>query len=205
MKRGLFIVIDGIDGCGKSGQTKLLAEYLFSKSKKNHLFITREPYISKYTDQIRELLKVSKDPKENAKQLAQLFIKDRKVHAKVITQYLKNGAIVICDRYKYSTLVFQSTQGLAMSELIKMHKGLIVPDLVLIIDVPAQVAMERINKDNKRSHKEVFEQEEFLAKLRQGYLNLPQQLPKERIVFIPGEGTPQQVFEQVRAEVDKIV
>lgn len=204
MQRGKFIVLEGIDGSGKGSVGKMLASYLYDRAKSTHLFLTREPYDSPFLAEIRKLLKETSDPKENARQLAELFVKDRKIHAEVISRHLEEGTHVICDRYKHSTLVFQQAQGLSLNELIKMHDGVLTPDLTIILDVSEEVALKRILGDSKRTHLEVFERSEFLKKLRGLYLALPGQLPKERIVVVDGDGTPEAVFARVRAEVDQL-
>ncbi len=204
MNRGKFIVLEGIDGSGKGTVGKMLAAYLFDRTKSTHLLLTREPYDSPYLAQIRKLLKETSDPKENARQLAELFVKDRQLHAAVMEENLGRGVHVICDRYKHSTLVFQQAQGLPLEELIKMHKGLPVPDLTIILDVAEDVALKRILGDQGRTHLEVFERSEFLKKLRGLYLALPGQLSGEQIKVIDGDGTPEAVFARVRAEVDKL-
>ncbi len=204
MTRGKFIVLEGIDGSGKGTVGKMLVSYLFGRVKSSHLFWTREPYDSPYLAEIRNILKETNDPKENARQLSELFVKDRKMHAQVIERHLAEGTHVVCDRYKHSTLVFQQAQGLSFEELVKMHEGLLVPDITIILDVPEDVALKRILGDSNRTHLEVFERSEFLKKLRGLYLALPGQLPGERIVIVDGDGTPEAVFARVRAEVDKL-
>ncbi len=203
--RGKFIVFDGLDGCGKGTQLARLTRYIFNKDKSNSVFLTREPYRSKYYTEIRRILKESADPKENAELLAHLFVEDRKVHAGLIERHLREGDYVVCDRYKYSTLAYQQTQGIKLEKLIKMHEGILVPDLTLIIDVPAEIAMERLAKDAGREYKEVFEKLEFQGKLRKNYLALPKQLPDERIVVIDGSGSASEVFDAVRSEFDKLI
>ncbi|MEK7143750.1 MAG: hypothetical protein AAB820_00250, partial [Patescibacteria group bacterium] len=118
MKKGKFIVLDGIDGCGKGTQVKLLANHLFDGDKKNHIFLTREPYNSEYYAKIRQFLKEGINPKDNAEVLTELFVKDRKVHAELIGNFLSRGIHVICDRYKYVTLVYQKIQGISFEELL---------------------------------------------------------------------------------------
>ncbi|MEK7634347.1 MAG: dTMP kinase [Patescibacteria group bacterium] len=204
-KKGKFIVIDGIDGCGKGTQVKLLADFIFDQDKKNHIFLTREPYNSEYYTEIRRLLKEGIDPKENAELLAELFVKDRKVHCELLEYLLSRGVYVVCDRYKYSTLAYQQAQGVSLEKLLEMHKGVLVPDLVIIPDMPAEIAFERVAKDGNRSHKEVFEQKDFLEQLRQNFLKLPVVLPNEKIVVINGNKLVGEVFELIKKEVDKIL
>lgn len=204
MRKGKFIVLDGIDGSGKGTQAKLLADYLFNRDKKNHIFLTREPYNSEYYAEIRRLLKEGKNPKDNAQLLTELFIKDRKVHAELIEEFLSRGVYVVCDRYKYSTLAYQRTQGIPLAKLIEMHKGILIPDLAIILDASVEVALERV-KNSNRSHKEVFEQKDFQKKIRQNFLALSAVLPDEKIGVIDGNKSVEKVFEAIKKETEKIL
>lgn len=201
--RGKFVVLDGIDGSGKGTQAELAANYLYRKAKDRHVFRTREPYHSEYYAEIRRILKESRDPKEHAEVLADLFVKDRRVHAEVIERQLAEGIHVVCDRYSYSTLAYQQTQGISLPRLIKMHDGVLIPDLVLLIDVPVAVALERISRDEGREYREMFEEHEFQEELRQNYLNLPKALLDHRIVVVDGNQPPGIVFAAIQREVEK--
>jgi len=203
--KGKFIVMDGLDGSGKGTQAKLLANYFFDSNKKNHVFLTREPYNSEHYEEIRRLLKSGLNPRDNAERLAELFVADRRVHVALIESLLLQGVNVISDRYKYSTLAYQQTQGISLQKLIDMHKDILISDLTLIIDVPAEIALERIVKDEGREYKEVFEQKEFQEKLRDNFLALPKQLPDEKIIIINGNKSANDVFEFIKKEVDFVL
>ena len=205
MKKGKFIILDGLDGSGKRTEAKLLVNYLFDRDKKNHVFLTREPYNSEHYEEIRRLLKSGLNPRDNAERLAELFVADRKVHVALIESLISQGINVVSDRYKYSTLAYQQTQGISLQKLIDMHKNILIPDLALIIDVPAEIALERIAKDDGREYKEVFEQKDFQEKLRENFLALPEQLLGEKIIIIDGNKQIEKVFEFVKKEVDKIL
>ena len=203
--KGKFIVLDGLDGSGKGTQVKLLADYFFDRDKKNHIFLTREPYNSEYYEEIRRLLKSGLNPRDNTERLAELFIADRRIHAALIESLLSQGIDVVSDRYKYSTLAYQQTQGISLQKLIDMHKGILIPDLTLIIDTLAEIALERIIKDEGREYKEVFEQKDFQEKLRENYLAFSEQLADEKIIVIDGNKSIAKVFESIKKEVEKIL
>jgi dTMP kinase len=206
MTRGKFIVIDGMDGSGKTTQSIKLIKYLFNKSKKNHLALTREPYTSDEGAEVRRILAESNDPMEKGYKLADLFVSDRKFHINyLIEPLLDRGLHVISDRYKYSTLAYQQTQGVPLEKLMEMHNGLLVPNLTLIFDVSAEIAMQRVSKDYVRGKKEVFEKIEFQEKLRHNYLALKEQLPNENIIIVDASKSIEEVFSQIQAEVDKIL
>ncbi|MCK4521007.1 MAG: dTMP kinase [Nanoarchaeota archaeon] len=202
--KGKFIVIEGIDGCGSTTQSHKLAQYIFDKDKKNHVVLTREPANSEYMVKIRELLASNHDPKENAEEYTRLFVEDRKHHLKeLIEPALKYGSIIICDRYKYSTLAYQQAQGIELARLIDIHKGVLIPNLTIIIDVPVDVALERL--DNNKRPKEAFEEKDFMEKLRQNYLKLKQELKNENIVIIDGSKPIEVVFDNIKEEVEKVL
>ncbi|HEY4499968.1 MAG TPA: dTMP kinase [Candidatus Paceibacterota bacterium] len=203
---GKFIVIDGIDGSGKGTIAKQLAAFLFDLSKRNHILLTREPYISSYYDTIRRILKTTKDPREHALRLTKLFVQDRKVHARWIDREIRQGHIVISDRYWHSTLVYQQTQGIPLTALLEMHENIpVIPDLTLLIDLPAEVAMRRVANDEHRGGKrDMFEQVEFQKVLRQKFLSLPKYLPDEHIVIVSGNSGIERVFKSVQREVQKL-
>lgn len=204
-QRGKFIVLDGIDGSGKGTQAKLLASHLFDLNKRNHIFLTREPYNSEFHAEIRKLLKEGASPKDNAELLTELFVKDRVVHTKLIGELLDKGIHIVCDRYKYSTFAYQQAQGISLDKLIQMHQGVLIPDLAIIVDMPVVVALERISQDANRSHLEVFEQKNFQEKLRQNFLALPAILPDENIIIINGNKPIVEVFESVKEEANKVL
>jgi dTMP kinase len=204
VKAGKFIVFEGIDGCGKSTQLKLISSYLFESDKSNHIFLTREPTaISKYGDEVRRLLKESSDIKKDLKKFTSLYIKDRKFHVKKqILPMLKQGVIVLCDRYKYSTFAYQLAQGADLNYLLKQHENLIKPDLAIILDITAEEAMKRISKNT--SSKEVFEKKQFLEKVRENYLKMPDIFKDENIVIINGKGEKEEVFKKIKEKVNKL-
>jgi dTMP kinase len=204
---GKFIVIEGLDGSGKGTIATMLAEWLFKRDKSAGVLLTREPTgVSEAGKKIRELLKIVKDPNSRARDFAKLYVDDREWHIENrIKPALRVGSMVISDRYKHSTLAYQQLQGMRLEELLKMHEGMIVPDLTVVLDISAETAMERTSKDKARSHAEVFEQFDFLKELRGKYLELPQKLKGERIAIVDASKSVKKVFESVKKEVEKIL
>lgn len=195
---GKFIVFEGIDGCGKSTQFSLFSKYLFEKSKYNHLVLTREPYKSR---EIRRVMAEDKDAYSNPEKCAELFISDRKRHiSEIISPSLNKNLIVLCDRYKYSTLAYQWTQGLDVISLIEKHKGMPIPGLVFLIDIPVNVALERMKIQADGREGKFESDSEFLKKLRENYINLQKILNLEPILLIDGN----QPVEKVHSDIVKI-
>jgi len=224
MKKGIFIVVDGLDGSGKSEIVKMLHNYLFSKSektrdfwdtgnakhfhvhKKYRILATREPTNGKYGKKTREMLRKEKNPESSSKLLMELFVKDRQEHLKnTIEPFLKSSSehelsIVLCDRYYYSTIAFQGAQGLDIEELIEKNKRFRKPDIAFILDVEPSIALERI----EYREKEKFEQLNFMKDIRQNFLKLPKLL-RENIKIMDSSKPLKSVFENIRKEVDKIL
>ncbi len=205
MAKSLFMVLDGMDGSGKSEMVKMLHNYLFSKSKSYRILTTREPTGGRYGKEIREILASDKDPKENAEKLLELFIKDRHEHVNnSIVPFLKksNGDIniVLCDRYYYSTIAFQAVQGLDMKMLVEKNKNFLKPDVAFIMDLRPEIALERI----KKREREKFENIGFMRNLRGRFLQLPKIL-KDNIKIIDASKEADEVFENIKKEVDKML
>ena len=182
-KKGRFIVLEGIDGSGTTTQSKLITNYLFDKSKENHIFLTREPTYSQFGLKARKLLKEGKDPKENVLNFLYLFTKDREEHYKnQIKPNLEKGIHVICDRYELSTFAYQSTQGADKEQIYNGHRklGIDHPDIYFILDVDPKIAMSRMKTRNDQ--KEVFEVLPFQTVLRHSYTKASDKYPNVRIV-----------------------
>jgi dTMP kinase len=171
----LFIVFDGLDGSGKGEMIERLSEYLDKKGKYN-ILITKEPTDGEYGKQIKEILKKEKNAKQGAELCLKLFVKDREKHLKKeIEPFLKQpNSIVICDRYYYSTIAFQHTQGIAIEKIITENMPFRTPDITFILDLPADIALERIHE--RGEEKEKFEQLAFMKELRQNFLKLKDEL-----------------------------
>ncbi len=202
-KKGLFITFEGIDGCGKSTQARKLVKHILEISKYNHVLITREPY---QDTNIRKILQGEEDPYSRGEKLAEMFVNDRKKHMQeVIAPNIRRGLHVISDRYAFSTLAYQQTQGVPLNKLLEMHKGLPIADIIFIIDVPARTAMQRMKKDTIRKTEQKFEKDiKFIEKLRNTYLELAK-LPKHKVVIIDGRKKPEEIFEkQIKSAFNKV-
>lgn len=201
-KRGLFIAFEGIDGCGKSTQIKKFVEYLFNLDKHNHVVLTREPYKDV---NIREILKQDSDPYSQADRIADLFIFDRKKHCEeIIIPNISKGNIVVSDRFKLSTLAYQSTQGIDMVDLIKRHVGMPVPDITFIVDVTPETAFSRMKNEQGRSEQKFESNLDFVKKLRANYYLAKEILKDELIIIIDGEKNIEEVFLQIKTEYENI-
>lgn len=204
--KNFFIAFDGIDGCGKSTQLSRLHDYLFKKDKRVRILSTREPTYGKYGKKIREMLKKHKDPYSDSDKLLELYVKDREDHVEnLIKPFLNNKddniSIVLCDRYYYSTIVYQHAQGAELKKVIDMNKNFLKPDLAIILDLNSETALKRIAKERAI---EKFEKIEFMKKLRENFLKLKEILP-DNIAVIDTSGNEHKTSEKIRKAVDKIL
>jgi dTMP kinase len=202
MGKGIFIVLDGLDGSGKSEMIKVLHNYL---SENCNVLMTMEPSDGRYGKEIREILANEKDPQINGQKMLDLFIKDREEHLKneviPFLNKLNDGTnVVISDRYYYSTIAFQATQGLDVGMLIELNTEFLKPDVAFVMDIKPEVALERI----KDREKEKFENIKFMTQLREKFLKLPELLT-DNIKVIDASRSKDEVFEDIKKEVDKLL
>ena len=124
---------------------------------------------------------------------------DRKEHVKnKINPALNEGIIVLMDRYYYSTMAYQAAAGIDVNRIRKDNEFAPKPDIVLIFDLPVDLAMKRVIS---HSVADVFEKEEHLEKVREAYLNLKND-PLVRI--IDSTRTPEEIFEEVWELVSEV-
>jgi dTMP kinase len=138
-----FIVLEGIDGSGTTTQAQLLGEELARVYPKREVLITREPSNTPITSMIRRWLSAS-DPGVPDKALCMAFAVDRYIHVRDVVQpALDRGAIVVCDRYKLSTLAYQ-TQTLPIPWVHDLCLDHPDPLMYVLLDVPVGEAMARV-------------------------------------------------------------
>ncbi len=195
-----FISFEGIDGCGKSTQAKLLAAHFSAVGQE--IVRTREPGGSAGAEAIRGLLLTGATDKWSAETELLLFTAARRDHLeKTIEPALAAGKIVICDRFADSTRVYQgATRGDLRGKVDLLHVNMIgrEPDLTLIIDVDPRVALTRgLARNSGEDRFEDFGLE-FQEKLRSGFLKLAQEHP-QRCRIIDGNRPPAAVFKDVLA------
>jgi dTMP kinase len=197
-----FIVLDGLDGSGKGETINRLNDYLVKEGF--DVLVTREPTDGVHGKKIREILENEKDPKTGAELCLNLFVKDREEHLKKeIEPFLERGnSIVVCDRYYYSTMAYQHTQGVEMEKIITENMAFRTPDITFILDLPAEIALERVAKRGKE--KEKFEKLEFMKQLRLNFLQLKEEL-EDNIRIIDASKSKEEVFEQIKKEIDKLL
>ncbi|MGB9607416.1 MAG: dTMP kinase [bacterium] len=196
--KGLFIVIEGGEGAGKTTQAELLFRSL---SQRFPVILTREPGGTKLGERIRELLLDPSLRPLSARAELFLFLAARSQHIEeVIKPALEEGKIVISDRFSLSTFAYQGFgRGLELSLLEEIDNFAcqgISPHLTIYLDVPPEEGIKRLSTLTP------FEGEplEFHKKVREGYLEIASRYP-DKIKVLNGEGG----IEEVRQRIEEIV
>lgn len=199
MKKGLFITFEGADGCGKTTQMDLLAEYLKNNGKE--VLLTREPGGKGLGEKVREiLLNYNGDVSDRCESF--LFLADRAQNIDIIVNpAVEEGKIVLCDRHIDSTVAYQGYgRGLDI-ERINMLNNLATnghkPDLTFVFDIDVETSMKRVGKEKDRMESAGID---FHNRVRKGYLELAKQEPK-RIKVLDATKS----IEEIHNEVIKII
>lgn len=206
-----FVTLEGGDGSGKSTQMRLLDAHLGS----HHVarLITREPGDTSIGQDVRRLLLERRDKPLSSEAELFLIAADRAQHVReIIRPALAAGQLVLCDRYTDSTLAYQGYgRGIDLPLLRSLNhlatQGL-MPDLTLVFDCPAEVALGRATARLNSVVGEVgredrFEAEglEFQKRVREGFLELAKADPA-RFVVLNGNESPAAIHEEVRRIID---
>jgi dTMP kinase len=169
MRPGVLIAFEGIDGTGKSTQLPLLASAL--RDQGYTVVETREPTTGPYGQQIRALYRDRSSV--SPEQELELFLLDRRQHvAECIQPALEQGAIVLTDRYYFSTAAYQGAAGCDPAEVFARHDFAPEPDLVLLLTLSAEESVTRI-RDLRGETLNDFEQQEQLEKVAALFASFP--------------------------------
>ncbi len=161
MPRGLFIVLEGVDGAGSTTQTHLLADSLNQQGIR--AIATKEPTEGRIGLLIRSFLQ-SSSPHPTIDAL--LFAADRIEHLEnIVRPALERGEHVISDRYVESTLAYQSVDGVDVEWIEAVNRFAIKPDIVIILDINPTTSLNRKHNPTR----ERFETVEFLNRVRQNF------------------------------------
>jgi dTMP kinase len=201
----LFITFEGVEGCGKSTQSRLLYRRL--QKLAIPALLTHEPGITALGKGITRLLKWSKDISISPLAELLLFNTSRaQLLEEVIRPALKEGKVVICDRYADSTTAYQGYgRGLDLAAVAAVNRlgtqGL-TPDLTILLDVPVEGGLARKNDTAPdRFHAEKLD---FHRRVRDGYLKLAKAEP-ERWVVIDGTQSKEAIAGIIWQRVSKML
>lgn len=210
--RGVFITFEGIEGSGKTTQLAGAAKLL--REEGYRVLETREPGGTLFAERIREMLLGYPADSPSAEPIApecetSLILACRSQHvARVIMPALREGTVVLCDRFSDSTLAYQGYgRGLDLGVLRDLNRfataGL-TPDLTLLFDLPVPVGLGRRRQQETEQNRLDREPPRFHERVRRGFLDLAARHPR-RIRVLDGRPDPETVAMQVRTIVRKFL
>ena len=191
--RGLFVVLEGIDGSGKTLQAKRLSGWLASLG--HEVVATREPTQGEWGLRYRSWARG--ETEATADEVLTFFVEDRREHVRdLILPALERGAIVVCDRYTGSTLAYQAADGVArdlLRERVELDR-LPVPDLVLWLRLSPDRALGRLT----RAIRERYEGDAFLRRVDAEYARLG-------FVEVDASQDPDRVERALRSRIENLL
>lgn len=204
-RRGRFVTFEGIDGCGKTTQLRLLARAL--RRRRLLVLVTREPGGTKLGERIRSLLlrrrSAGMDPRT---EVLLMFASRAQNVAEVIRPALARGRIVLSDRFTDASLAYQGYgRGVDLVFIRRLHRfacqGL-NPDMTFVLDINPRTSVRRARRRNTAARRDEgrFELETrgFYDRVRRGYYTLARQEPR-RVKLIPGEDSIAAIHQKILA------
>lgn len=203
MSKGLFITFEGADGCGKTTQIKLAAEYL--KNKGYDVILTREPGAKGLGEQLREIL-LNYDGIVSDRCESFLFLADRAQHIDtIVVPAVDAGKIVLCDRHIDSTVAYQGYgRGQDIEQINKLNMIATnnrKPDLTIVFDIDVETSMSRVGNEKDRMESSGTE---FFNKVRHGYLEIAKQEP-QRVRVLDAAKSIEEIHESVIKLINSLV
>ena len=206
MKPGKFITVEGVEGAGKSTNLRVAEEFL--REQGIDLIVTREPGGTEYAELIRELLLAHHEEDLDANAELLLIFAARAQHLnRLILPALERGTWVLCDRFTDATYAYQGEgRGLGRDKVALLEsfvQGDIRPDHTLILDVPVEVGLKRVDTRGDRDRFET-ENRAFFEAVRTAYLELVNQHP-ERYTLIDTVQSLDEVKSDIRARLASLM
>ncbi|MBK9259244.1 MAG: dTMP kinase [Polyangiaceae bacterium] len=191
---GLFVVFEGIDGAGTTTQAARYASFLRSRRRLVH--VTGEPSGGPMGSLLRLMLKqrVNLPSQHREAALTLLFAADRIDHLESeICPHLRDGYVVISDRYELSSIIYQSIgidddveRKNFVSWIRECNRFAVQPDITIVIDVDPDVAEHR--RKMRGGASDLYEEPELQARLARAYLKAEDLIGKDRLIHVDGNG-----------------
>ena len=190
-RRGLFLVVEGIDGAGKTTQVRMLGEALRNAGRE--VVVSHEPTDGPWGKKARQSARSGRMSLEDE---LHAFIEDRKQHLReLILPSLDAGKVVLLDRYFYSTIAYQGARGMEVSDLTERMKAFArVPDRVYLLDLSPTEALRRISQSRGEAPN-LFEKEENLIAVRGIFQQLAQQ--EECMLVVDSSGGEAEIHTEI--------
>ena len=202
--KGLFIVFEGPDGCGKSTQIRFLAEYL--EEQGIGVVQTREPGGSPIAEKIREVVLSRENEGMAAMTEALLYAAARAEHVrKVIAPAIEGGKVVLCDRFVDSSIAYQGYgRALGAKTVWRINESAVdgfMPDVTVFLNVPPERAFERMN-ENKEYDRLEIEDISFHRRVFEGYQELAK---KPGVLVVEASGTKHETRDVIRQQIEPVL
>ncbi|MCC6728126.1 MAG: dTMP kinase [Chthonomonadales bacterium] len=201
--RGAFITFEGVEGAGKTTQARLLRDHLLGMGLRCQ--IVREPGGEPTAEAIRGLLLAAQDPVTARAELLLFAAARAQLVERVVLPALREGVVVLCDRYADSTVAYQGHargHDVAFVRSVNVFAtGGLSPDLTLLLDLPADEGLRR-QPDRNRMEREPLE---FHRRVREGYLAEAEREPARFTVIdarLPAEGVHAEIVRRALAVAD---
>ena len=202
MKKGKFIVFDGIDGAGKTTQLDMLARRMMDDGES--VYITAEPTGRDIGRLLRSAL--SGAEKRSECEMAVMFVLDRIAHNSEIEEKINDGVCVLCDRYYHSTLAYQGkTTDYAWVRSMNIDCPEIrKPDACIYLDLTPEQSLKRISRG--RSNVEIYENLEKLTEVRASFHSVIEDLRQngEKIFIIDADRSREELAEEIYAVIKQL-
>jgi dTMP kinase len=201
--KGLFLSLDGIDGCGKSTQCRLLADWL--RARGHAVTACRDPGGTALGDALRKVLLDSTHPRSPTAE-ALLFMASRaQLIAEVIRPALNRGDVVVSDRFLLATVVYQGHGKGLNSEMLwevgRLAAEGLEPDLTFVLDLPLEMARSRLNRPADRMESLG---DDFFRRVKEGFLIEARRRP-ERFRVVNAALSPDLVHAHITQEVSRVL
>lgn len=190
MTDGRFIVLEGLDGAGTTTQTRRLHEYFTKRGSDS--FPTCEPTPEPVGAFTRSLLSGDAPPPQRV--LGLLFAADRLQHSATIRNHLAGGRHVLCDRYIFSSMAYQTLDPDISAEWVRdVNAGCAVPDLTVFVDVPVEECLRRLG--GREGDRSIYERADHLQTILDNYRRLTgfYEAHFGTLVTVDGTGSPDAV------------
>lgn len=194
---GLFVTIEGVEGCGKTTIGKMIVDKLISDGYE--VIYTREPGGIEIAEQIRKVILDVKNTNMDARTEALLYAASRRQHlVEKVIPALKENKVIICDRFVDSSLAYQGhARGLGIEKVYEINKfaiDTVMPDLTLLFDLDPKLGLERISANKSREVNRLdLEKLEFHKLVREGFLII-ENLEPNRVKKVDASKTIEEVF-----------
>lgn len=194
---GILVVLEGIDGTGKSTQIQRLQKAL--ESRGHAVAALREPTDGPHG---REIRRMAAEGRADPQRERALFVADRREDvAQNILPALQSGAIVLLDRYYYSTMAYQGARGVDPQAIERENEAFAPrPDLLVILELPVEEALKRV-RQGRENGPDLFEHAEYLAQVQAQF----GRITHPRLVRLDARQSPEALSRAILAQIDSVL